>query len=129
MPTGRIDGHIHPPWWRVPVVDQFCGGRFLGILFFDSEWPRVFLTTPLHVNKRLQVLGLVILRVKEPTLERPYKTWIITPLVFCAVRIIPQVSVFTIPPTDRHCHPCAGVFVPAVHAHYRSAFRGHGRAW
>lgn len=27
-------------------------------------------------------MGLVILRVKEPTLHRPYRTWIITPLVF-----------------------------------------------
>jgi len=33
------------------------------------------------------VLGLVILRVKEPHLERPYKTWIITPLLFCAVAL------------------------------------------
>jgi len=33
------------------------------------------------------VLGLVILRIKEPHLERPYKTWITTPLLFCAVRI------------------------------------------
>lgn len=35
----------------------------------------------------LTVLGLVILRIKEPTLERPYKTWITTPLIFCAVAL------------------------------------------
>lgn len=35
----------------------------------------------------LTVLGLVILRVKEPTLERPYKTWIVTPVVFCCVSL------------------------------------------
>jgi len=35
----------------------------------------------------LTVLGLVILRIKEPTLERPYKTWIITPLIFCGVAL------------------------------------------
>jgi len=33
------------------------------------------------------VLGLVILRIKEPHLERPYKTWITTPLLFCAVAL------------------------------------------
>ncbi|KND93921.1 Y+L amino acid transporter 2 [Tolypocladium ophioglossoides CBS 100239] len=33
------------------------------------------------------VLGLIILRVKEPHLERPYKTWITTPIIFCCVSL------------------------------------------
>ncbi|KHO01421.1 Amino acid/polyamine transporter I [Metarhizium album ARSEF 1941] len=33
------------------------------------------------------VLGLVILRVREPGLERPYKTWITTPIIFCCVSL------------------------------------------
>ena len=35
----------------------------------------------------LTVLGLIILRVKEPALERPYKTWISTPIIFCCVSL------------------------------------------
>ena len=35
----------------------------------------------------LTVLGLIILRVKEPHLERPYKTWITTPVIFCCVSL------------------------------------------
>lgn len=35
----------------------------------------------------LTVLGLIILRVKEPYLERPYKTWISTPIIFCCVSL------------------------------------------
>ena len=35
----------------------------------------------------LTVLGLIILRVKEPQLERPYKTWISTPIIFCCVSL------------------------------------------
>ncbi|ORY71723.1 amino acid transporter-like protein [Pseudomassariella vexata] len=35
----------------------------------------------------LTVLGLIILRVKEPNLERPYRTWITTPLIFCCVSL------------------------------------------
>jgi amino acid transporter len=35
----------------------------------------------------LTVLGLIILRVKEPALERPYKTWITTPVIFCCVSL------------------------------------------
>lgn len=33
------------------------------------------------------VVGLIILRVKEPELERPYKCWIITPIIFCCVSL------------------------------------------
>lgn len=33
------------------------------------------------------VIGLIILRVKEPELERPYRCWIGTPIVFCCVSL------------------------------------------
>ncbi|KZT09448.1 amino acid transporter [Laetiporus sulphureus 93-53] len=53
------------------------GGGFRSLINFAvvASWAFYFLT----------VLGVVVLRVKEPTLERPYKTWITTPLIFCAV--------------------------------------------
>ncbi|KAK5163573.1 uncharacterized protein LTR77_010522 [Saxophila tyrrhenica] len=35
----------------------------------------------------LAVVGLIVLRVKEPELERPYKCWIVTPVVFCCVSL------------------------------------------
>lgn len=35
----------------------------------------------------LTVLALIVLRVKEPELERPYKTWISTPIIFCCVSL------------------------------------------
>ena len=35
----------------------------------------------------LTVLGLIVLRVREPYLERPYKTWITTPIIFCCVSL------------------------------------------
>ncbi|KAG8217912.1 L-methionine transporter, partial [Butyriboletus roseoflavus] len=55
------------------------GGGFRTLVNFlvVASWSFYFLT----------VLGLVILRVKEPNLDRPYKTWIITPFTFCAVAI------------------------------------------
>ncbi|KAI0065364.1 L-methionine transporter [Artomyces pyxidatus] len=55
------------------------GGGFRSLINFAvvASWAFYFLT----------VLGLVILRVKEPMLERPYKTWITTPLTFCAVAL------------------------------------------
>jgi amino acid transporter len=35
----------------------------------------------------LTVLGLIVLRVREPDLERPYKCWITTPIIFCCVSL------------------------------------------
>lgn len=35
----------------------------------------------------LTVLGLIVLRIKQPNLERPYKTWITTPIIFCCVSL------------------------------------------
>ncbi|KAJ6109808.1 hypothetical protein N7486_002043 [Penicillium sp. IBT 16267x] len=35
----------------------------------------------------LTVLGLIVLRIREPHLERPYRTWITTPLIFCCVSL------------------------------------------
>ncbi|RPA72152.1 amino acid transporter [Ascobolus immersus RN42] len=35
----------------------------------------------------LTVLGLIMLRIKEPGLERPYRTWITTPICFCCVSL------------------------------------------
>ncbi|KAF5380933.1 hypothetical protein D9615_003981 [Tricholomella constricta] len=55
------------------------GGGFRSLINFSvvASWAFYFLT----------VFGLIILRVKEPMLERPYKTWIITPITFCAVAL------------------------------------------
>ncbi|KZP19453.1 L-methionine transporter [Athelia psychrophila] len=55
------------------------GGGFRSLINFSVmvSWTFYFLT----------VLGLIVLRFNEPTLERPYKTWIITPLTFCAVAL------------------------------------------
>jgi amino acid transporter len=35
----------------------------------------------------LTVLGLIVLRIREPQLERPYRTWISTPIIFCCVSL------------------------------------------
>jgi hypothetical protein len=35
----------------------------------------------------ITVLGLIVLRVREPNLERPYRTWISTPIIFCCVSL------------------------------------------
>ncbi|KAF8576395.1 amino acid transporter [Ramaria rubella] len=61
------------------IIFILVGGGFRTLVNFCgvASWGFYFLT----------VLGLIVLRIKEPNLERPYKTWIITPLVFCAVAL------------------------------------------
>ncbi|TFY51174.1 hypothetical protein EVJ58_g10704 [Rhodofomes roseus] len=53
------------------------GGGFRSLINFSvvAAWTFYFLT----------VLGVLVLRMKEPQLERPYRTWITTPIIFCAV--------------------------------------------
>ncbi|KAF8447433.1 amino acid/polyamine transporter I [Boletus edulis BED1] len=63
----------------ITIAFIVIGGGFRSLVNFSvvASWSFYFLT----------VLGLIILRVKEPNLERPYKTWIVTPLIFCAVAL------------------------------------------
>jgi len=63
----------------ITITFVLLGGGFRSLINFAvvASWAFYFLT----------VLGLVILRIKEPMLERPYKTWITTPLLFCAVAL------------------------------------------
>jgi amino acid transporter len=35
----------------------------------------------------MTVLGVVVLRFKDPELDRPYRTWIVTPILFCCVSL------------------------------------------
>ena len=46
------------------------------------------------------VLGLLVLRVREPDLARPYKTWIATPIVFCCVALFLVVKAFFEKPVE-----------------------------
>jgi len=63
----------------ITIVYIIIGGGFRSLINFYSvaSWLFYFLT----------VMGLVVLRFKEPNLERPYKTYITTPLIFSAVAL------------------------------------------
>ncbi|WVN86674.1 uncharacterized protein L203_101846 [Cryptococcus depauperatus CBS 7841] len=59
------------------VLFIIFGGGFRALLNFLSvaSWTFYLLT----------VFGLLVLRVKEPHLDRPYRAWLITPIIFCIV--------------------------------------------
>ncbi|BEJ07219.1 hypothetical protein CcaverHIS641_0404880 [Cutaneotrichosporon cavernicola] len=66
------------------------GGGFRKLINFFSvtSWTWYLVT----------VVGLLYLRIKEPHLERPYKAWITTPVIFCMVGLRPtnltQIAMF-----------------------------------
>ncbi|KAF8910960.1 L-methionine transporter [Gymnopilus junonius] len=63
----------------ITITFILIGSGFRSLINFSvvASWAFYFLT----------VLGLVILRIKEPTLERHVGTWITTPLIFCGVAL------------------------------------------
>lgn len=82
---GDEDGGLfHTPIWA--LVLNFCltsayivAGEFSTLVTFYgvAGYSFYFLT----------VLGVIVLRVKEPGLERPYRAWITTPIIFCCVSL------------------------------------------
>ncbi|KAG8995510.1 hypothetical protein FRB90_000169 [Tulasnella sp. 427] len=82
---GRLNGRLKTPvnatalHASLTIVFIIFGGGFRSLVNFYSVagWGFYFLT----------VVGLLVLRIKEPNLDRPYKTWLITPLTFSAVAL------------------------------------------
>ncbi|KAI0068994.1 APC amino acid permease [Artomyces pyxidatus] len=80
---GRLHPTRHTPvnamLLQAAITSAFVlgGGGFRSLLSFAvvAFWSFYFLT----------VLGVVVLRLREPDLPRPYKTWMVTPLTFCSV--------------------------------------------
>jgi amino acid transporter len=97
--------------FRSQLLNTYCGiaqtdSRPALLNFFSvTSWAFYLLT----------VLGLLVLRVKEPHLDRPYRTFIITPIIFCAVSLAPVHRTMT----DR----CPGGRVPPPDANIRGTRR------
>ena len=74
------------------------GGGFRGKLRADHSRSNLhaallnFMSVACWTFYLVTVLGLLVLRVKEPHLERPYRTWLVTPIVFCGVSLIQSIT-------------------------------------
>ncbi|KAK3113768.1 hypothetical protein LTR53_008601 [Teratosphaeriaceae sp. CCFEE 6253] len=74
------------------------------------------------------VVGLIVLRVKEPELERPYKCWMATPVVFCCVSLfLVSRAVFAKPLQALVVVAFIAVGVPLFWWRVGSRGRGRGR--
>lgn len=70
--------------WLSCIIFRQCS--WVGILLLDRKQHLGISYTML--KRCRQVCSLLVLRVKEPSLDRPYKTWLITPLIFSGVRLL-----------------------------------------
>jgi amino acid transporter len=77
------------PWSKTPVYATLLNAAFtLGyILVGEFGTLLTFYGVAGYSFYFLTVLGLIVLRYREPALERPYRTWISTPLIFCCVSL------------------------------------------
>ncbi|KAH8663943.1 amino acid permease-domain-containing protein [Xylariales sp. PMI_506] len=72
-----------------PVNALVLNGLLTGVYVLVGEFGELitFYGVAGYTFYFLTVLGLIILRVKEPNLERPYRAWITTPIIFCCVSL------------------------------------------
>jgi APA family basic amino acid/polyamine antiporter len=82
---------------RIPVVALLYQYAIVFvILFFNPDQIVSCVSAVLVFWSLLAVLGVIVLRVREPNLPRPYRTWgyPVTPLVFAAIAIFCLVQNF-----------------------------------
>ena len=77
------------PWSKTPVYAMLLNAFITVVYILIGEFGTLltFYGVAGYSFYFLTVLGLIMLRFREPNLERPYKTWITTPLIFCCVSL------------------------------------------
>ncbi|KHJ31195.1 putative asc-type amino acid transporter 1 [Erysiphe necator] len=85
----RIVGDEDTGLFFTPVYSMILNATLTAVYILLGELSTLvtFYGVAGYIFYFLTVLGLIILRVKEPNLERPYKTWITTPIIFCCVSL------------------------------------------
>ncbi|KAH0609760.1 uncharacterized protein H6S33_012306 [Morchella sextelata] len=74
---------------KTPIYAMLLNAAITGVYIAAGEFGTLltFYGVAGYTFYFLTVLGLVVLRVKEPGLERSYRTWVSTPIVFCCVSL------------------------------------------
>ncbi|MCE0496556.1 MAG: amino acid permease [Methylacidiphilales bacterium] len=88
---------------RVPYISLiFQYAVVFVLLFFDPDNIVNYVETVLLFWSLLAVLGVIVLRVREPNLLRPYRTWgyPVTPIVFAIITIFCLVKTYERHPTE-----------------------------
>jgi amino acid transporter len=85
---GDGDSH-HSVIFQTPIYAMMFNATLTAIYVIIGEFSTLltFYGVAGYTFYFFTVLGLIVLRAKEPDLERPYKTWITTPIIFCCVSL------------------------------------------
>lgn len=83
-----VFGHTHPKT-NSPVNALLLQGAATAFFILIGEFHNLltFYGIAGYLFYFLTVFGVIVLRIKEPTLDRPYKTFITTPILFCCVAL------------------------------------------
>lgn len=76
-------------FFRTPIYAMLLNAALTAVYIAIGDFTTLttFYGVASYLFYFLTVVGLIILRVTEPELERPYKCWIITPVIFCCVSL------------------------------------------
>ncbi|KAF9892171.1 hypothetical protein FE257_002577 [Aspergillus nanangensis] len=86
--TSRILGEgARLGYTPINAIALNCGLTLIYVIVGEFKTLVTFYGVAGYTFYFLTVLGLIILRIREPHLERPYKTWISTPIIFCCVSL------------------------------------------
>ncbi|KAI1004216.1 hypothetical protein K3495_g3996 [Podosphaera aphanis] len=85
----RIIGDEYDGLLYTPIYAMLLNAMLTTFYVFIGEFSTLitFYGVAGYTFHFITLLGLIVLRVREPNLERPYKTWITTPIIFCCVCI------------------------------------------
>jgi APA family basic amino acid/polyamine antiporter len=75
---------------RIPYVSLLCQFAIIfALLFFDASNIINYIESVLLFWSLLAVLGVIVLRFREPDLPRPYRTWgyPVTPIIFAIITL------------------------------------------
>lgn len=76
-------------FFQTPIYAQLLNAFLTSayVVVGDFATLTTFYGVAMYIFYFATVLGLIVLRVREPDLDRPYKCWLVTPIIFCCVSL------------------------------------------
>ncbi|KAF8428726.1 amino acid permease-domain-containing protein [Tirmania nivea] len=85
----QVFGQLDGPWQATPISAILLNTVITALYILAGSFSTLitFYGVAGYSFYFLTVLGLIVLRARQSELERPYKTWITTPICFCCVSL------------------------------------------
>ena len=102
----------------IPALMLLCAFSTLWVLCLGSQVINllIYYSVAIWVTYGAALFAVIILRIRQPDLERPYKVWLIYPIITSLVSCYIIVALFVKRPVE--CSVCLCVLLSAVPVHY-----------